>query len=159
MVFPRVFPTRLYLELAAGVTLDLGGGTLTVAGIGGSGSVVNGTVVVTDEICPGGRGAVGTLTFETAPVVAGATLVIEGDGIGAVDALAVASDFDMAGLALSVPAQNAIAPGDHAVVVSGGTRSGAFVATDLPNGGRLSLSYTAAAAVLSRRTGLLLIMR
>ena len=157
--FTGAFGGDIYLEVAAGVTLDLGGGTLTVAGIGGAGSVVNGTVVVTDEICPGGRGAVGTLTFETAPVVAGATLVIEGDGIGAVDALAVASDFDMAGLALSVPAQNAIAPGDHAVVVSGGIRSGVFASTDLPNGGRLSLNYTATAAVLSRRTGLLLMIK
>lgn len=147
--FSGSFSGNIYLEVAAGATLDLCGGTITVSGIGGAGRICNGTVVVTGEIQPGGRGAVGTLTFETAPVVAGATLVVESDGT-AVDAMVVEGDFDMTGLSLSVPEPKSVKTGDHAVIVSGGVRSGEFAATDLPDDGRWSVGYTENTAVLSR---------
>ena len=158
--FSGSFSGDIYLEVAAGATLDLCGGTITVGGVGGSGRICNGTVVVTGEIQPGGRGAVGTLTFESAPVVAaGATLVVDGDGAGGVDKLAVEGAFDMTGLSLSVPAPKSVAPGDHVVVESGVALSGEFYATDLPDNGRWSVGYTARAAVLSRKAGLIMIMR
>ena len=147
--FSGSFSGDIYLEVAEGATLDLCGGMLTVAGVGGSGRICNGTVVVTGEIQPGGRGAVGILTFATAPVVAGATLVVESDGT-AVDAIVVEGDFDMTGLSLSVPAPKSVKPGDYAVVVSGVALSGEFYATDLPDNGKWSVGYTANAAVLSR---------
>ena len=158
--FSGLFEGDIYLEVAAGATLDLCGGTIAVGGVGGSGRICNGTVVVTGEIQPGGRGAVGTLTFETAPVVAaGTTLVVDGDGGGGVDKLVVEGAFDMAGLSLSVPAKKSVAPGDHVVVESGEALSGEFYATDLPGGGRWGVGYTARAAVLSRKAGLIMIMR
>ena len=158
--FSGAFEGDVYLEVAAGATLDLCGGTIAVGGVGGSGRICNGTVVVTGEIQPGGRGAVGTLTFESAPVVAaGATLVVDGDGAGGVDKLAVEGAFDMTGLSLSVPAPKSVAPGDHVVVESGVALSGEFYATDLPDNGRWSVGYTARAAVLSRKAGLIMIMR
>ena len=158
--FSGSFSGDIYLEVAADATLNLCGGTITVAGVRGSGRICNGTVVVTGEIQPGGRGAVGTLTFETAPVVAaGATLVVDGDGAGGVDKMAVEGAFDMTGLSLSVPAPRSVAPGDHAVVESGVALSGEFYTTDLPADGRLSVGYTAQAAVLSRKLGLIMIMR
>ena len=156
--FSGSFSGDIYLEVAEGATLDLCGGTITVVGVGGSGIISNGTVVVTGEIQPGGRGAVGTLTFETAPVVSGATLVVEGDGV-AVDAVVIESAFDMTGLSLSVPAPRSVAPGDHAVVVSGVALSGEFYATDLPGNGKWRVDYTANAAVLSRlRPGALILV-
>ena len=158
--FSGSFSGDIYLEVAEGATLDLCGGTVTVAGIGGSGRICNGTVVVTGEIQPGGRGTVGTLTFETAPVVSGATLVVDGNGAGGVDSLVVEGDFVMTGLSLSVPMPKTVAPGDHAVVVSGGVRSGEFAATDLPNNGKWSVGYTESAAVLSReKPGMLFIIQ
>ena len=157
--FSGSFSGDIYLEVAAGATLDLGGGTITVSGIGGSGRICNGTVVVTGEIQPGGRGAVGTLTFETAPVVAGATLVIDGDGTS-VDALVVEASFDMTGLSLSVPQYKSIPNGRHEIVAAGGSLTGEFSATDLPSSGLYSVVYTTDTAVLSHeRSGLLIFVR
>ena len=156
--FAGSFSGDIYLEVAADATLDLCGGTLTVAGVGGSGRICNGTLVVTGEIQPGGRDAVGTLTIETAPVVAGATLVVEGAGT-AVDALVVEESFDMTGLSLSVPQYRSVPYGKHAVIVANGSLTGEFSATDLPSGRRCSIDYTANTAVLSRKSGMFFTVR
>ena len=159
--FSGSFSGDIYLEVAAGATLDLCGGTITVVGVGGSGIISNGTVVVTGEIQPGGRGAVGTLTFETAPVVAaGAMLVVDGDGEGGVDSLVVESAFDMTGLLLSVPQYRLVPYGRYDIVVAGGSLSGEFSATGLPSGGLFDIGYTANTAVFShRRSGMLIFVR
>ena len=158
--FSGSFSGDIYLEVAAGATLDLCGGTIAVGGVGGSGRICNGTVVVTGEIQPGGRGAVGILTFETAPVVVGATLVVDVDGEGGVDSLVVESAFDMTGLLLSVPQYRLVPYGRYDIVVAGGSLSGEFSATGLPSGGLFDIDYTANTAVFShRRSGMLIFVR
>ena len=102
--------------LPDGYVLDLGGQTLSVQSIGGSGIVRNGTLVVTGEIQPGGVQSVGTLTFERAPVVAGATLVIDGDGRGGYDRLVVEEAFDVTGLRIRPSRRTGFAPGAHRIV-------------------------------------------
>lgn len=54
----------------AGSVLDLGGQTVTVAGIGGDGCVSNGTLVVTGRMTPGVNGQPGTLTVKGGLVLA-----------------------------------------------------------------------------------------
>ena len=81
--------------------LDLGGSDVTVDGISGSGRVSGGTVTVTGEIRPGGEGAVGTISFERAPVFSGATLVAEIGG-GEMDRIEVDGSASLAGLSLRV---------------------------------------------------------
>lgn len=102
--------------LPDGYVLDLGGQTLQVASVGGSGIVRNGTLVITGEIQPGGVQAVGTLTFERAPVVAGATLVVDGDGRGGFDRLVVEEAFDVTGMRIRLSRRAGFAPGTHRVV-------------------------------------------
>lgn len=97
--------TACTLKTAAvvtGGTLDLGGKDLSVDEIWGAGRVTGGTLTVTGEINPGNAGAIGTLAFETAPLLGtGSTLVIEDDD-GACDSLVVENgDLDLTDLALA----------------------------------------------------------
>lgn len=160
-VFTGSVSGKVCLEVAEGATLDLGGGTLTVYAVGGAGQIVNGTVVVTGEIRPGGEGAVGTLTFGTAPVVDGATLVVDGDRTaGTVDGVAVASGvLDVSGLALSVPVRAAIPRGRHDLLVAPDGVTGTFSATDLPDNNRWSVTYSDTAVSLERNSGTLIIVK
>ena len=152
-VFTGTFGGDIYLEVAAGATLDLGGGSLTVKRVGGAGQIVNGTLTVTDEIQPGGIGSVGTLTFAAAPVVAGATLVIDGDG-EVVDAISVAGDFDLTGLSMRVSLPKSIPGGRHEIVRTGGMRDGVFSATNVPGGKRWGVAYGMSNVILMRNVGI-----
>ena len=155
-VFAGTFGGDIYLEVAAGATLDLGGGSLTVRKVGGAGQIVNGTLIVTDEIQPGGVGTVGTLAFETAPVADGATLVIDGDGTS-VDAISVGGDFELAGLSLCVSDMKSIPGGRYTVVAAGNALGGTFSATNLPGGRRCRIVYDASNAILVHNIGTVIV--
>lgn len=81
-------------------TFDLGGRDVTVAGIAGSGRVVNGTLTVTGEIHPGGVGTIGTLVFDRAPVTTSATRLVIEDSDGEMDLLVVEGPLDLSALSL-----------------------------------------------------------
>lgn len=144
------------LKIAVDGDLDLGGRTVAVAGVAGSGRVAGGTLVVTGEINPGGIGAVGTLTFETAPVVTGAKLVCELSETAA-DRLVVEDDFDLSALAFEVK-RLARFRGSATVVETAGDLSGSFLSTTFPHGS-YAVDYSAKAAVLTCDGGLMLILR
>jgi hypothetical protein len=121
----------IHLEVGEGATLDLCGNTICVSAVGGTGAIVNGTVVVTDRILPGGEDAIGTLTFSSAPVVAGATLEIEADG-EACDCIAVDDNFDIGGLAVRQPTYAGFTGHDYKVVdTTGWILSGEFSSHNL----------------------------
>lgn len=158
------FPTLANASYVAAVTadgLDLGGKDLTVAGLYGAGTVKGGTLTVTGAINPGGEGAIGTITFETMPVLAGATLFAEVSKTG-IDGIELPGDFDLSALNLTVVDLGS--RGAHlkeAVVSCSGVRTGAFASVVLPEKrpDRYELSYTDAAAILSVGKGLLMIVR
>ena len=152
----------VYLEIAAGATLDLGGGSITVSAIGGSGSVVNGTVTVTGAVYPGGKDAVGTLTFgeDTSAVFDGATLFVDGDRtIGTVDAVELNEAVDITGLSLDIPVPGDIAYGTYNLVYSAGGVAGSFADVDMPTRGGWAVEYKQTAAQLSRKNGTVIVVR
>ena len=129
-VFGGTLEGDIYLELGENAVLDLCGNTICVSAVGGSGAIVNGTVIVTDRILPGGEDAVGTLTFASAPVVAGATLEIEADGEDC-DSIVVGGDFDIDGLAVRQPTYAGFTGHDYIVISTSGTLSGEFSSHNL----------------------------
>ena len=87
----------VYVPFFMGDT-DLGGRSLTVGGVAGSGRVSSGVLTVTGEISPAGEGAVGTLAFAAGTLVSsGATYVCD-VADGAADRLVVGGDFDLSTL-------------------------------------------------------------
>ena len=134
---------------------------MLVAGLYGAGTVKGGTLTVTGAINPGGAGAIGTITFETMPVLAGATLFAEVSKTG-IDGISLPGDVDLSALALTVVDIGSRGAHLKAPVVScTGTRTGAFASVVLPEKrpDRFELSYTAAAAILSVGKGLLMVLR
>jgi hypothetical protein len=140
--------------------LDLGGRDLTVAGVAGTGRVSGGTLTVTGEINPGGAGAVGKLTFETAPVLSGAVYVC--DLIGEeTDEIAVEDDFSLSGLsfrAVSPQGRNYLHYDDTVTVGTGKTLSGEFAGVEYPRG-LYSMSYLERSARIFKATPLRIILR
>lgn len=141
--------------------LDLGGKDVTLAGIAGSGRVSGGTVTVTGEINPGGIGAIGTLTFDRAPVTAGATLVAEVSGATA-DKLVVEDDIGLSALALRVVGLTAkVGPGTATIVQATGLRTGEFasVVKTPKKMERRALEYGVSDVRICLDVGLMMIVR
>ena len=134
-----------------GFDIDLGGEDVTVAGVSGSGTIRGGVMTVTGEINPGGANAIGTVTFETAPVLTGATLVAETEG-GAVDKVVLAGDANISEVNLRIVQLGEIVPfGPSAILSCGGALSGEFASVERParKGKNYDVGYEAAAATLS----------
>jgi len=112
--------------------LDLGGKDISVFGVSGSGRVFGGTLTVSGEINPAGAGAIGTLSFEVAPVFNGATYVCDLVGDEA-DLIVLPAGFDVSSLAFRA----ALGPNFTATrttVLSSQSVSGAFASAALPAG-------------------------
>ncbi|MBO4709482.1 MAG: hypothetical protein J5727_06875 [Kiritimatiellae bacterium] len=130
MDFPAVTSGDiLYAAILSNDTLDLGGKDATVSEVWGSGTISGGTLTVTGEMHPGGRGAIGMLTFDRPPVfVAGATLVCE-DLNGDCDKIVVGGgDLALGDLALAFTLiGESLGKGPATIVdVTNGAVSGAF---------------------------------
>ncbi len=122
-----------YVPFLDGET-DLGGQSLTVAGVAGSGTVANGTLTVTGEISPAGEGAVGTLAFAAGALVLGdgATFVCDVKG-GAADRIVVADGLDLSKLALRAVRNDNVRGAPQTIVeTTAGTLTGAFASVSLP---------------------------
>lgn len=159
------FPALDAATIVAAVTvegLDLGGKALTVDGLYGAGTVRGGILTVTGAINPGGAGRIGTIVFETMPVLDGATLVTEVSATG-IDGIELPGDFDCSVLALEVVDMGCTGVRLVAPVVScaGGVRTGEFSTVTLPakRPRRFELSYGTSAAVLSVGSGSLILLR
>ena len=100
--FPDVAGSDVrYAALLDGSSLDFGDAEVVLYDVRGCGTVKGSAVTLAGDIHPGGEGAVGTITFASAPVIAeGAKLVSEFDGISG-DRLEIAGgDFSLGDLAL-----------------------------------------------------------
>ena len=157
--FSGTLDGNVYLEVGEDAVLDLGGGTIRVSAVGGSGAIVNGTVIVTDRILPGGENAVGTLSFGKAPVVEGATLEIEANAEDGADAITVGEDFDMTGLRLYVPSRGGFRGHDFEIVSVDGALSGEFSAHNLPATTHWRVDYKASSAHIVHHRGLTITVR
>lgn len=71
--------TYSQLYVASGARVDLGGKKLTQSVVTGSGTVLNGSLVVTDSLSPAGNGAVGTIALTSDTVVTGTINLDVGD--------------------------------------------------------------------------------
>ena len=142
--------------------IDLKGEDVTVAGISGSGTIRGGVMTVTGAISPAGADAIGTVTFETAPVLTGATLVIE-TADGAVDKVVVPGDADISTLDLEiVQLGDIVAFKPSAIFSCGGDLTGEFASVAKPTqkGKNYTVEYTASAATLSYTTpGAIILVR
>ena len=157
--FSGILDGNVYLEVGADAVLDLGGGTIRVAAVGGSGAIVNGTVIVTDRILPGGENAVGTLSFGKAPVVEGATLEIEANAKDGADAITVGEHFDMTGLRLYVPSRRGFFGHDFEIVSVDGALTGEFSAHNLPATTHWRIDYKTSSAHIVHHRGLTITVR
>lgn len=85
------------LDVAEGAVVDLSGGSFEQPAVSGTGTVRNGTLVVTSALIPGGDGTVGTIVLDCDAVVKGSIRLDIGDLIEAKGAL------DLSGAKLEVP--------------------------------------------------------
>ena len=96
-------PAANTVYVSTNTVLDVAGKAQALAGLGGSGTVVNpGGLSVTGTIAPGDAGSFGTLTFASAPAALGGTLSVNVSTNGACDRLHVVGDLNLASLSLSV---------------------------------------------------------
>lgn len=121
------------VAVASDAVLDLGGSFQTLANVGGSGTVSNGTLSVTGAITPGGEGTVGTLTVVANAVGLSGKLRVDVAASGASDTLAVAGNVDLSGSTLEVANPAALDRQKvYTVLTCAGTRTGIFAGVTAP---------------------------
>ena len=147
------------LYVAKGAVLDLGGRTLRVAEVGGEGTILNGTLVVEDAICPGDVESVGSLTCKAKLEASGATLAVEGDGTGDCDKLVLEQAFSCASMRLAVRDFSRLTSPVSRILESAGGVTGPFAADNIPNRRIWTVRFTSTAVDLVRENGLLFILK
>ena len=103
-------PASSRVDVRAGASLDLCGGTTTAASLTGEGTVMNGTFAATEGILPGDGGASGALKLADGAALGG-TLVVAPAADGMCGALAAEGALDLSGLDLTVAAGSAFKGG------------------------------------------------
>jgi hypothetical protein len=143
------------VQIASGATLDLGDSSQSVAELGGSGLVSNGTIIVSGSIMPGGADSVGTLTL-AATAISG-SLLADVNTDGSSDLLAVQGNLDLAGLSISVANPALLSAGhDYTLITCTGTRTGTIASLTAPSGwyvqyapdGSVQLVYSGGSLIL-----------
>ena len=89
-----ILPESSEISVAEGATLEMAGGSITVASLAGGGTVSNGTLTVTGDVAP-----VGSLEFTETPDLTG-TLTMDIAADGSCDKLVVGESIDITGLEL-----------------------------------------------------------
>ena len=115
------FSENTALILAAGATLDLNGTTQTIANFSGSGTVTNGTLVITGLVTPAGDG-IGDLTFNCNLVITGKIIldVSASDN----DSLIVSGTLDVLGAELEVMNAAIMPKQNYTIATAEGTITG-----------------------------------
>ena len=139
------------LELRPGATVDLAGATLRVSRLSGTGSIINGTVIVTGSIAPEG-----TLELP-ATVAAGCTLEIALHG-STCGTLHVNGDFDLTTANLAVTTAETLQVLNYTLLTCTGQITGtAFASAALPP--RATLRHAPQSVGLFYENGTRLILR
>lgn len=133
------------LWVASNAVLDVNGKSQTLAGLAGSGTVINnGQLSVTAGVAPGITNMIGTLTLAASPAALGGDFLVDVAADGTSDRLHVQGDLDLTGLNVAVSNPEALNKFARYVIAScEGTLTGPFLSESLPS--RWQLSYSSAA--------------
>ena len=151
-------PTSSTVTVAAGATLDLNGQAQTLAGIAGGGSVIGGSLTVTNGIvAPGGLSSVGTLTLSNTPALSG-TLLIDTRTDGTCDLLSVTGNLDISALALQIADTAQMSGFSYTIATCTGALTGSFASTNLTKAWSVRYDRTSGAGkvILLHKLGTLL---
>jgi autotransporter-associated beta strand protein len=147
-----IIPESAAVSVATGATLDLSGGTVTIASLAGSGMVSNGTLTVTGNISPEG-----TLKFTATPTLTG-TLMLDILADGSCDSLAVNGPIDVSGLDLVLNLPETVPTvGSYTLVSASGDVTGTFASATTE--GPWTLVYNPSSIQLIYASGTLIMVR
>jgi autotransporter-associated beta strand protein len=154
------FSENTTLDLAAGATLDLNGSKQTIANLTGSGTVTNGTLVITGLVTPAGD-EIGALTFNCNLTITGKMLLDVSASEN--DRLIVSGNLDVSAAevevmnAATMPKQNyTITAADGTIT---GSPSGDFITwVNNPDESRWSVKRDGNVIKLSYRFGTMLLL-
>jgi autotransporter-associated beta strand protein len=147
-----ILPPSAGVSIAAGATLDLSDGTVTIASLAGGGTVSNGALTVTGDVSPEG-----TLTFAETPTLTG-TLTLDILANGSCDSLAVNGPIDVSALDLNLNLpETAPSVGSYTLVSATGNVTGAFESASVPS--PWTLVYEPSAIRLVYASGTLILLR
>ena len=120
--------------VASNALFDVNGKVQSLAVLGGSGAVTNGTwLSVTDAVMPGGTNAVGTLTLASTPAALGGLFKVDVATGGACDRLTVQGNLNVSGLTMQVEDTAGLSRDKtYTVATCTGTLSGTFIGDNLP---------------------------
>lgn len=117
--------TDAAVQIAAGATLDLGGGDQSIGSLSGAGVVSNGALAVTGMIMPGKADAINTLTLAVTEI--SGTLLADVAKDGSCDMLAAQGDLNLSGLSLAIANSDQLDyQREYTLITCAGTRSGRF---------------------------------
>ncbi len=147
--------------VSANAIFDVNGKSQTLAGLGGSGTVSNNSLLtVTQTLAPGGTNAIGTLTLAATPAGLSGVFLADVAADGNCDRLNVQGDLSLAGLALTVTDANALNK-DHQYAVASytGAVTGPFASAALPDRWHVRYDTSNRQVFLSYDFGLLIMLR
>jgi autotransporter-associated beta strand protein len=133
--------TNLNVSLADDTYLDLGGGSVTLANLAGSGTVSNGTLSVTGDLSPASTNK-GTLTVKANTTFSG-KLIANVATDGSCDILDVQGNLTLSSPTLEIADLAGLSTiRVYTLVTCSGTITGSFTSTNIPDT-RWALRYTA----------------
>jgi len=138
----NLLPTGTTVTVASGAVLDLGGSAQSVAAMGGSGLVTNGTLTVTGTVLPGNLNTIGTLTLATDAILSG-SLLIDTSLDGTNDQLKVQGTLDLTGATLQIQDVDALNSSKSYVIATcaPGGLTGRFASINVDEGRRWHVVY------------------
>ncbi|MBP7638279.1 MAG: autotransporter-associated beta strand repeat-containing protein, partial [Kiritimatiellae bacterium] len=147
--------------VSSNATFDVNGKSQTLAGLGGSGTVANNSLLsVTQTLAPGGTNVIGALTLAATPAGLSGVFLADVAADGRCDRLHVQGDLDLSALALAVADTSAWNRDQQYVIASyTGTLTGPFASAALPDRWRVRFDTSNRKVFLSYDFGLLIMVR
>ncbi len=147
--------------VSSNAIFDVNGKSQTLAGLGGSGTVSNNSLLsVTQEVAPGGTNAIGTLTLAATPAGLSGVFLADVAVDGSCDRLHVQGNLNLTGLALSVADARALSKDQQYVIASyTGALTEPFTSTALPDRWHVRYNTSNRQVFLSYDFGLLIMVR
>jgi autotransporter-associated beta strand protein len=146
------------VTVEAGAFFDVNYLSQTLAGIGGSGTVMdcNG-LTVTGAVAPGKVGLIGTLTFAGSPVLTGTYSFTA--GAGSADLVVVQGSVNLGSLVLDIEAPEALAGLSYTILQCSGNLTGIFESTNLPRSWIVGYDYATGTVTLNHQLGTMIMFK
>ena len=150
-----------HVLVSSNAFFDVNGKSQTLAGLGGSGTVSNNSLLsVTQTLAPGGTNVIGALTLAATPAGLSGVFLADVAADGRCDRLHVQGDLDLSALALAVADTSAWNRDQQYVIASyTGTLTGPFASAALPDRWRVRFDTSNRKVFLSYDFGLLIMVR